>query len=84
MTQTQVMTADEFMEAHGEQVCTALRSMVEFWEKGAKERTDEVHLPDAMYQEQVTSWKSILNRAEGVVAGEGYQAYRPDPDTAAH
>lgn len=66
MQTEQAMTAEEFMERHGEQVLTALRHQVDFWVKAANEFPDESVRPIA--EDQIKAWQEILDRAQAVVA----------------
>lgn len=64
MATDRVITAEEFMEAHGEQVLTALRSMVDFWHD-ARLSTDPTI--NGIAVEQEADWQRIFDRAAGVV-----------------
>jgi hypothetical protein len=59
------MTPSEFMEAHGEQVLTALRTTVEFWQDAAAKADDEP--VKRLAEDQVRSWQSIYAEATYVM-----------------
>lgn len=61
------MTGEEFMEAHGEQVCTALQTTIDFWEDASR-NVDEPTVA-ALAAGQIESWRQILAEARAVVDG---------------
>lgn len=65
--------AAHFMEEHGEQVLTALRNQVRWWEDtlaNVPEESEDRDLIVQVAEDQVLAWKAINDKAQAIVDGE--------------
>lgn len=65
----------DFMEAHGDQVLTALRTTVEFWQDTATATSDTA--ARRLAEDQVMSWRAIYEEAQSVIDQEPVSMTRP-------